>query len=180
MKAVIARLIEHYGFEVSGGGIDSWVAHWLDAYASNWVRLATIEALYQGRYKIVSIDWILHCWERRGYPNFHFNAEFERLICRRLPRDLRAPSPELTEAVEAFAAPSLPAEAGWAEAAQPASEPAEAAPAMTAERMRESPPVASARSDRSQPPIHQFSPSPDRSGFYAKLKAVAASGHPRR
>jgi hypothetical protein len=186
MRAVITRLIEHYGLEVSGSSAESWVTHWLETYESSWVRLAAIEALYQGRYKTVSIDWILKCWGRRGHPTFHFGPEFERLICRRLPRDLRAPSPELAEDVKAFVTPSLPSESGSAEAAQPASAdraPAAGQPATagashaaaSARELSQSP----TGGDRSQPPIHQFSPSPDRSRFYAKLKAVAARGQSR-
>ncbi|NJO19488.1 MAG: hypothetical protein HC838_04685, partial [Spirulinaceae cyanobacterium RM2_2_10] len=54
-------------------------------YHPTWIRAAAIEALYLGRYKAVSVAQILEIWERRGQPTPHFNGDFERLICRKLP-----------------------------------------------------------------------------------------------
>ena len=53
------------------------------------MHLAIIEALYQGRYKAVSAQQILTLWLKRNHPSYHFNMEFERLICNKLPEDLR-------------------------------------------------------------------------------------------
>jgi hypothetical protein len=81
-------LITSYSFDLQGYAIAELLPLWLDNYHASWVRLATIEALYLGRYKVVSIEQILHVWSRLGSPNTHFTHEFERLICRKLPRHL--------------------------------------------------------------------------------------------
>lgn len=81
-------LITSYSFDLQGYAIAELLSLWLDNYHASWIRLATIEALYLGRYKVVSIEQILHVWSRLGSPNTHFTHEFERLICRKLPRHL--------------------------------------------------------------------------------------------
>jgi hypothetical protein len=81
-------LIDSYDFDLGGYSAEELVQDWLDIYHISWIRLATIEALYQGRYKAVSIEQILGVWLRMGNPNPHFSYEFERLICRKLPRHL--------------------------------------------------------------------------------------------
>ncbi|NJN61773.1 MAG: hypothetical protein HC795_09800 [Coleofasciculaceae cyanobacterium RL_1_1] len=77
-------LLEHYSFEIAGGSARSFVAYWADDLPSEWLRLAVLEALYQGRYKAVSVSQILTRWERKQQPQTHFNAEFESLICDQL------------------------------------------------------------------------------------------------
>jgi hypothetical protein len=47
--------------------------------------MAVLEALYQGRYKVISVEEILKLWHRRGQPTFHFTHDFERLVCKNLP-----------------------------------------------------------------------------------------------
>ncbi len=59
---------------------------WLRAYPEQWVRWALIESLYQGRYKTYSVEQILAMWYRRGQPTYHFNHEFESMICHNVPR----------------------------------------------------------------------------------------------
>lgn len=81
-------LLTRYAFDLRGCTIEKLLEEWLEKYQPNWLRLATIEALYLGRYKVVSVEQILHLWQRLGNPNCHFNHEFERLICRKLPRYL--------------------------------------------------------------------------------------------
>ena len=81
-------LLIHYGFEMRGYTTEELVEQWLEIYQYVWVRLAVIEALYLGRYKAVSVEQILSFWSRRGTPSYHFNHDFERLICRKLPRHL--------------------------------------------------------------------------------------------
>lgn len=83
----IALLI-HYSFDLSGYSASELVDHWEKQYPGNWLHLAVIEALYQGRYKAVSVQQILTCWQRRGQALFHFNMEFERLICSKFPQSL--------------------------------------------------------------------------------------------
>jgi hypothetical protein len=81
-------LIESYAFDLGKYSTETLIEEWLKIYNSTWIRLATIEALYLGRYKSISIDQILSVWLRLGTPNTHFTHEFERLICRKLPRHL--------------------------------------------------------------------------------------------
>ncbi|AKE66293.1 hypothetical protein MYAER_3965 [Microcystis aeruginosa NIES-2549] len=61
------------------------IERWLPIYSLNWIRMAILEALYQGRYKVISVEEILKIWHRRGHPTFHFTGEFERLVCKNLP-----------------------------------------------------------------------------------------------
>lgn len=81
-------LIDSYAFDLGRDDADQLLKNWLNLYPASWIGLATIEALYLGRYKAVSIEQIMSVWLRRGTPNPHFNYEFERLICRKLPKHL--------------------------------------------------------------------------------------------
>jgi len=74
-------LLRHYIFDLGGYTAVDLVNRWLDDYPGNWVRLAVIEALYQGRYKAISVEQILYVWHRRDQALPHFNHEFERLVC---------------------------------------------------------------------------------------------------
>ena len=85
-------LLDHYGFELKETNAIDLLAHWLERYQANWVRLAVIEALYRGRYKAISVEHILNMWEERQHPTYLFGHDFERLICRKLPRKLTAMS----------------------------------------------------------------------------------------
>lgn len=84
-------LLSHYGFELRGYTAQELVNLWLEQYQANWVRLGVIEALYQGRYKAVSVEQILAVWGRRGKPMYRFTHEFERLISRKLPKSWTTP-----------------------------------------------------------------------------------------
>ncbi|MCP2728041.1 hypothetical protein [Limnofasciculus baicalensis] len=81
-------LLRHYGFELRGYTPEELVNIWLNNYQAHWIRLAVIESLYRGRYKAVSVEQILTIWLRRGQPFHRFNGEFERLISRKLPKNL--------------------------------------------------------------------------------------------
>ena len=81
-------LMDSYAFDLGRDNVEKLIEYWLDLYQANWIRLATIEALYLGRYKAISIEHILNVWLRLGTPNPHFSYEFERLICRKLPKHL--------------------------------------------------------------------------------------------
>ncbi len=75
------------------------MGHWLDFYAADWIRAAIIEALYQGRYKAISVEHILTLWQKRGHPAPHFTGDFERIICRKLPEwYMTLANPELADA----------------------------------------------------------------------------------
>ncbi|HEY9691259.1 MAG TPA: hypothetical protein V6D15_03595 [Oculatellaceae cyanobacterium] len=86
--AYAIALLVQYCFDLRGYQAEELVRAWLHNYKSSWVRLAVIEALYQGRYKAVSVEQILATWNRRGLPKSHFNGEFERLIGRKFPNNL--------------------------------------------------------------------------------------------
>ena len=88
-------LLIHYGFDLSGYSSSELIARWKNQYPLNWLHLAVIEALYQGRYKAISVQQILALWQRRGQANFHFNVEFESLICRWFPEKFTASSRQL-------------------------------------------------------------------------------------
>ncbi|EGJ34387.1 MULTISPECIES: hypothetical protein [Moorena] len=100
--AYALALLSHYGFELRGYTVEELVNLWLENYPANWVRLAVIEALYQGRYKAISVEQILAVWLRRGQPIYRFNHEFERMVCRKFPQNLTAPvdSRSTTESLE--------------------------------------------------------------------------------
>jgi hypothetical protein len=61
---------------------------WLQIYPEQLVRLALIESLYQGRYKMISVEQLLALWSRRGQPTYHFNHEFEALVCHDVPHQM--------------------------------------------------------------------------------------------
>ncbi|MGQ4649344.1 hypothetical protein [Lyngbya aestuarii] len=89
--AYAVAMLSHYGFELRGYPAQELVDLWLERYQASWVRLGVIEALYQGRYKAVSVEQILAVWSRRGQPIYRFNHEFERIISRKLPQSLTTP-----------------------------------------------------------------------------------------
>lgn len=81
-------LIDSYDFDLGREKAPQLLQGWLEKYSASWIRLATIEALYLGRYKAISVEQILNVWLRLGSPQTHFTYEFERLICRKLPKHL--------------------------------------------------------------------------------------------
>ncbi|MDZ7961994.1 MAG: hypothetical protein RMY34_29680 [Aulosira sp. DedQUE10] len=89
-------LLTHYSFDLSGYSVSDLIRRWKTHYPIEWLHIAVIEALYQGRYKAVSVQQILNFWHRRGQASYHFNMEFERLICSKFPESLTSiPSPVL-------------------------------------------------------------------------------------
>ncbi|WP_200929960.1 hypothetical protein [Nostoc piscinale] len=85
-----AALLIHYSFDLSGYSATELVYRWQNQYPLDWLHLAVIEALYQGRYKAISVQQILAFWQRRQQAIYHFNMEFERLICSKFPEILTA------------------------------------------------------------------------------------------
>nr|WP_256973573.1 hypothetical protein [Nostoc sp. T09] len=81
-------LLTHYSFDLSGYSVSELIRRWKHHYPLEWIHIAVIEALYQGRYKAVSVQQILNFWQRRGQATYHFNMEFERLICSKFPESL--------------------------------------------------------------------------------------------
>ena len=94
-------LIDSYAFDLGNEDAEQLLEYWLELYHASWIRLATIEALYLGRYKAISSEHILNVWLRIGTPNTHFTYEFERLICRKLPKHLSNLSELVTDADKA-------------------------------------------------------------------------------
>ncbi len=204
--AYAIALLSHYGFELRGYTAKELVDLWLKHYSAHWVRLGVIEALYQGRYKAISVDQILAVWARRGQPIYRFTHEFERLISRKLPQSLTAPLDGLsTESSQEPSLPPLPSSFPdpFDESAMPEAIGHDPAPpdrqdipplaAMPKEEAIDETPANSdeldpemfsnrgssatynanwSRCEGNKPPIHQFTPPPDSSDFYLKLKTV--------
>jgi hypothetical protein len=205
-------LLKHYEFELRGYTAEELVHLWVKTYSAYWVRLAVIEALYQGRYKAISVEQILAVWARRGQPLHRFNHEFERLISRKLPQKLATfqitrsrnrneqASPDLS--LELNLPPVTPSFSDTSTIpAKLEATPQELTPTVQQDIVQlttipapefteipsqstdtspeletedNTPHDASlARSETNKQPIHQFTPPPDSSGFYLKLKAVA-------
>ncbi|MGM3304714.1 hypothetical protein ACSQ6I_01770 [Anabaena sp. WFMT] len=87
------NLLVHYSFDLNGYSASELINRWRSDYPLNWLHIAVIEALYQGRYKAISVQQILNFWLRRGQVIYHFNMEFERLICSKFPEKLTKISP---------------------------------------------------------------------------------------
>ncbi len=184
--AQTVELLKSYGLDLHGYTISEIITQLLERYHANWIRLATIEALYLGRYKAISVEQILRVWARVGTPNPHFSHEFERLICRKLPRnvayipentgDILASSEKsenVTDLIEQIteesrlSSPDKESPKTPTDANQSLSDNVDATP---------EPLPKSAQTERSlskQPSIHQFTPLPDASSFYYKLKSLA-------
>jgi predicted lipoprotein with Yx(FWY)xxD motif len=80
IAATVAELMTRYSFDLGSYALTDWVEQWLAQYPCLWLRSAVIEALYQGRYKAISVWQLLDLWQRRGQPLHHFNREFERMV----------------------------------------------------------------------------------------------------
>lgn len=195
--AYAVALLNHYKFELRGYTAPELVNLWLRNYQANWVRLGVIEALYQGRYKAVSVEQILAVWARRGEPVFRFTHEFERLISRKLPQRLTAIGtkssvtelslPWLTSTAETIAdstniedqkTPPNQEELASASLIIKASTQTPIANDQPPELSSNSRINAGydadwSRCEISKQPIDQFTPADDDSGFFLKLKAVA-------
>ena len=206
-------LITSYSFDLQGYTLEELISKWLKNYHSTWIRLATIEALYLGRYKAISVEQIMGVWERLGEPKIHFGGEFERLICRKLPRHLVVeqnshqnlkdqsqthslrnsitlpPVPESEK--KPIAETSLPPTASISDETNPQSEsqafrentssPSQAdspdlpIPEPTFPTQELIPTTLNGEASKSNTPksIEGFTPIPDMSSLYHKLKAIA-------
>lgn len=181
-------LIESYAFDLGKYTTETLIEEWLNIYSSTWIRLATIEALYLGRYKIISIEQILSVWLRLENPNTHFTHEFERLICRKLPRhlvDLANFSSVVRDEAEEIQSPTLSnlePKVTYKSQESASSSPSIASVAKSVESKSKMDLIAAlrvpyqadwSRFTSEQTSIHQFIPLPDVSSFFNKLKAFA-------
>lgn len=82
-------LLTYYCFDLEEQATEEVVKTWLGEYPSKWVLSAIVEALYQGRYKVASVERILFHWRLRGQPTSHFDREFADLVCCSLLRRAR-------------------------------------------------------------------------------------------
>ncbi len=159
------ELLNHYGFELMGYTAKELIAQWVKKYDALWVRLAVVEALYQGRYKAISVEQILNFWSRKGNPTFHFNHEFERLISHKLPRYLASfaySSYKRKKDRESInSSPFISEENSMGETSKPKN-----IKTKTQELLK-------LNSSKEPSPIHQFTPCSDGSNLYTKLKEVA-------
>jgi hypothetical protein len=73
-------LLNGYGFDLDGFAADYLVSYWAVNHPAHWIRGAIVEALYQGRYRAVSVGQILAVWRRRGQPIPHYTPDFERVV----------------------------------------------------------------------------------------------------
>ena len=73
-------LIKAFSLELNQYSPESQVLCWLNQHRAAWIRDAIIEAVYQGRYKVISVQHILLIWQRRGQPVRHFTSGFEQVI----------------------------------------------------------------------------------------------------
>lgn len=74
-------LLTHYCFDLEEQATEEVVKNWLGEYPAKWVISAIVEALYQGRYKVASVEKILFLWRLQGQPSNHFDREFADLVC---------------------------------------------------------------------------------------------------
>lgn len=85
-------LIKSFSLELNAYSPESQVLYWLNQYKSAWIRDAVIEAIYQGRYKIISVQHILSIWQRRGQPVRHFTSGFEQVMASHLGAPIHLPA----------------------------------------------------------------------------------------
>ncbi len=82
--AVTFALLSNYSFELGGSNLADLIHSWLNLYPGKWVITATVEAIYQGRYKVNSVSRILQFWSLKGYPVHHFDYDFADVVCKKL------------------------------------------------------------------------------------------------
>ncbi len=82
--AVTFALLINYSFELGKTNLVDLIYSWLNLYPGKWVITATVEAIYQGRYKVNSVSRILEFWNLRGYPVHHFDYDFADVVCKKL------------------------------------------------------------------------------------------------
>lgn len=79
--ASTSALLLHYSFDLHNRSLNQVVSKWFNVYPPKWVVGAVVEAIYQGRYKVASVDCILFLWYLRGSPLQHFDYDFLNIVC---------------------------------------------------------------------------------------------------
>lgn len=90
--ASTSALLTYYSFDLGEYTVDQVVEDWLSEYPAKWVIAAVVESIYQGRYKIASVNNILVKWYLQGQPQHHFDIEFADLVCGKLFKRISAES----------------------------------------------------------------------------------------
>lgn len=96
-------LLCYYKFALDGRSAPHVLQQWAKDYPVEWIHLAIVEALYQGRYKAISVEQILTMWHRRQQAQPHFDSDFAQMIRQRLPKNLKRPEPEPQSPIAALA-----------------------------------------------------------------------------
>lgn len=173
------KLLIQYSFDLGGYTASELIERWLNNYPAMWIRLAVIEALYQGRYKAISVEQILAFWYRRGQAVHHFNNEFERLICGNLVIFNNGHNHPTVVTVEADAGKKTPVQ--LVDATKDAGDKdAHATTNLSSEKAaryhQASHKDQSLLKSDNRCPIEQFTPDEvNGSDFYSKLKAISQS-----
>ena len=171
-----AKLLTHYSFDLNGHNASELVNQWQSEYPLHWLHLAVIEALYQGRYKAISVQQILTFWQRKGETTYHFNMEFERMICSKFPERLTSASLPILPATKQEIRMEeykhlrlLPAPVSYKYQINNNLQPIEQIPPQSVPQMMLSPTA-------NHPPIGQFMPqrSDCTESFTSKLKALTS------
>ena len=77
----IYEALSKFRFEgINCPGLSKVLTTWHETFSAEWIPLAVVQAAYQGRYKIASVEQILRFWKRRGEPRCNFDREFKRMI----------------------------------------------------------------------------------------------------
>ena len=77
----IYEALSTFRFEgIDSPGLSQVLGTWHETFSAEWIPLAVVQAAYQGRYKIASVEQILRFWRRRGEPRCNFDREFKRMI----------------------------------------------------------------------------------------------------
>ncbi len=180
-------LLREYSFELAGYRPSQLVALWQEQLEadSSWIRAAVIEALYQGRYKALSVEQILKVWKRRGHPLRHFNHDFERIVLGPIdPMASRyatltslSPSDFLTPQRDTLSAASSPAATPTRENPHPA-QAGDTAEAANQQSLSETPPANTASPADPPSPGPEITPQPVASSATEEANAPVQEAAP--
>lgn len=170
-------LLTYYSFDLGGRTAKDIMQRWLNDYPAQWIYLATIEALYQGRYKALSVDQILAIWQRKGEVSYHFNHEFERLVCGSFSQKMHQTHSAKADVSsqgslknDTFTFFKIGKRSNLEQETANKADIAKIR-AIAAQKASKDKPLLS---NTNNPPIKRFNPpATDTNGFYGKLKAIA-------